>query len=135
MVRSRANPRRLSPTQIARLLADCPDELCDLVLELRDLVCRAAPGSTEAIKFGCLCYFKPDQPYGAIGGNVCMIGWREDCVHLAFIHGASLPDPDGLLKGHGKAKRFVEIRSSADIHQAAVGRLVEAALAYRPGSS
>jgi hypothetical protein len=126
------NPRRLSAEQIAALLRDCPDELCDLVLELRDLVCRVAAASTEAVKFGCLCYFKPDQPYGVIGGNVCMIGWREDAVRLAFIHGAYLPDPEGLLKGSGKAKRYVEIRSRADIRQPAVTHLIRAALAYTP---
>jgi hypothetical protein len=126
------NPRRLTGEQIAALLAGCPDPLCDLVLELRDLVCRVAAGSAEGVKFGCLCYFKPDRPYGAIGGNVCMIGWREDCVHLAFIHGAALPDPTGLLKGTGKAKRFVELRSRADIRQPAVTQLIHAALAYTP---
>jgi hypothetical protein len=124
--------RRLTPEQIAAVLAECPDELCDLVLELRDLVCEVAPSVTEAIKFGRLSYFKPGQPYGSIGGNVCMIAWREDCVHLAFIHGAALPDPEQLLKGDAKAKRFIEIRSSADIHQPTVKRLIKAALAYTP---
>jgi hypothetical protein len=123
-------PRRLPAEKIAALLEDCPDELCDVVLELRDLVCRVAAASTEAVKFGCLCYFKPGQPYGAIGGNVCLIAWREDSVHLAFIHGASLPDPAGLLKGGSKAKRYVEIRSRADIRQPAVTHLIKAALAY-----
>ncbi len=132
MAQSRANSRRLTPEQIARVLGDCPDELCDVVLELRDLVCKVAPAAAEAIKFGALSYFKPDQPYGSIGGNVCMIGWREDCVHLAFIHGASLPDPDGLLKGTAKAKRFVEIRSRVDLRQPAITHLIEAALAYTP---
>jgi len=127
-------PRRLSAEQIAALLRDCPDELCDVVLELRHLVCRVAAASTEAVKFGCLCYFKPGQPYGAIGGNVCMIGWREDAVRLAFIHGAYLPDPEGLLKGAGKAKRHVEIRSRADIRRPAVTQLIQAAMSYSPES-
>ncbi len=29
-------------------------------------------------------------------------------LHLGFIHGAALPDPDGLLRRTGKAKRYVE---------------------------
>jgi hypothetical protein len=132
MAPSHADSHRLTPDQIAALLADCPDELCDLVLELRDLVCQVASTATEAIKFGSLSYFKPDHPYGSIGGNVCMIAWREDCVYLAFLHGAALPDPAQLLKGHGKAKRHVEIRSPADIHRPQVTHLIEAALAYTP---
>ena len=124
--------QRLTLEEIAGLLDDCPGELCDLVLELREVVCKAAPNAVEAIKFNSFCYFKPDHPYGAIGGNVCGIGWRGDHVVLTFIHGASLPDPDGLFQGKGKAMRHVPIRSSADIHRPAVGRLIRAAVAYSP---
>jgi hypothetical protein len=124
--------QRLTMAQIAEYLAECPGELCDLVLELRDLVCKVAGGSVEAIKFGALTYSKPEHPYGSIGGNVCMISWRDEQVQLSFIHGVCLPDPEGLLKGKAKSKRFVEIRSSDDIRRPAVAELIRAAVEYSP---
>lgn len=120
----------LDAEELTEYLNACPDELHDLVLELRDLVRAAAPRTCEAIRFHALCYFKPDQPYGAIGGNVCMITPRAEHVRLEFIHGAFLPDPAGLLRGSAKAKRFIEIRSRADLRRRAVRTLIRAALAY-----
>jgi hypothetical protein len=122
----------LDGTEIARYLDTCPAELCDLILELRELVQDAAPRAHEAIKFNSLCYYKPNHPYGVIGGNVCGIGVRDDCVYLSFIHGAFLPDPDGLLQGTAKAKRDIPIRTSADIRRAAFTKLIRAAVAYTP---
>ena len=124
--------RRLTGGEIAAYLAKCPSELCDLVLEARDLVDEVAGACIEALKFGCLCYFKPRHPYGAIGGNVCMIHARDDHIRIAFIHGASLADPVGLLHGTAKAKRFIEIRSAKELRRPAVAALIRAALAYSP---
>jgi hypothetical protein len=36
---------------------------------------------------------------------------QRDRVRLAFIHGAFLPDPKGLLKGDRQYKRYVKITS------------------------
>ena len=122
----------LDGTEIARHLETCPAELCDLILELRELVQEAAPEAHEALKFNSLCYYKPNQPYGVIGGNVCMIGVRDDCVYLSFIHGAFLSDPDGLLEGTAKAKRQITIRSRHDIRRESFSKLIRAAVAYTP---
>lgn len=122
----------LSGDEVSQWLATCPDDLCDLILELRELVQETAPELQEAIKFHALCYYKPNQPYGVIGGGVCMISARDDCVHLGFIHGAFLPDPDGLLQGTAKAKREIPIRTSTNIRRAAFEKLIRAAIAYTP---
>ena len=91
-------------TNLVELLADCPDHLCDLVLELRDLVRAVAPETTETIRWNALNYHKAHEG-GLVKGAVCQIVPRDDCLHLAFIHGAFLPDPTGLLDGDRKAKR------------------------------
>ena len=122
----------LDLSEIASFLEECPDELCDLILELRELVQETAPNVHETIKFNSLCYYKPNQPYGVIGGSVCMIGVRNDCVQLGFIHGAFLPDPDGLLEGAGKAKRHISIGSRQDIKRESFRKLIRAAVAYSP---
>jgi hypothetical protein len=129
------HPERLEAGEIAKLLESWPDELCDLALELRDLVLAVGPHLAETVAFKtALCYYKPNQPYGVIGGNVCMIGSRGDVLDLGFIHGASLPDPEGLLQGTAKAKRYIELRSRRDIRRRAFRKLIRAAIDYQPGA-
>ena len=118
--------------EVEVILRNCTEGNADLALELRDFVREIAPHVTEAIKFHSLCYFKPGMPYGSIGGNVCGIGEQKGTVYLSFIHGAALPDPNGLLQGDGKAMRKIPIRSSADIRRPAVKRLVQASIRYDP---
>jgi hypothetical protein len=103
-------------------------------MALRDLVLDVAPHLDETIAFRSLCYAKPGRPYGVIGGNVCLIGTRGRSLHLAFLHGASLPDPDGLLQGKAKAKRHVELTAASDIERGALERLIRAAVEHEPGT-
>lgn len=106
---------RLSAAAIAAHLADHPPDLRRLALDLRRTVLKAAPAAAEAIRFNCLCYYRDDEPFKAIGGNICMIEVRRGAVWLSFIQGAGLDDPGGLLQGRGKAKRRAPIpdRSAA----------------------
>jgi hypothetical protein len=99
---------------------------------LRRMIRRCAPAAIEAIRFHALCYVRPGEAYGAIGGNVCMIEARPGGVRLSFLHGASLPDPHRMLEGDAKAKRYVEIRSTADLERGALRALIRAAVAHRP---
>ena len=62
-----------------------------------------------------------------------MIGARADCLHLGFIHGAALPEPERLPQGHGKAKRHLDLRRRSDIRHRVFKALIRAALAYEPG--
>lgn len=126
------SPNWLTEEEIEPVLQFCSDENAKLILELRDFVRRVVPEVTEAIKFHSLCYFKPDMPYGSIGGNVCGIGEHKGTVYLSFIHGAALPDPNGLLQGDGKAMRKIPILGSADIHRSAFERLIVASMHYDP---
>ena len=114
------------------LLDEWPDDLAELALQLQAFVREIAPGLNETISFNSICFYKPDSPYRTIGGNVCMIGRKDDCLHLGFIHGAALPDPDGLLKGAAKAKRYVEIRKRRDIRRGPFRKLIRAAIAHTP---
>lgn len=126
--------KRLEGHEIAELMRDWPNEVCDLALELREFVLKAAPQVDEKIAFHALCYYKSGQPYGVIGGNVCVIGPRDDVLHLGFIHGAFLPDPEGLLQGTAKSKRHIEFRSSKDVRCMALRDLIRAAVEYDPAS-
>ncbi len=127
--------RRLEMGEIVRLFAGWGGDVEDLVLELREFVLSVAPAVDEKVAFKSLCYYKPDSPFGVIGGNVCAIGVRDRSVHLGFIHGAFLPDPDGLLEGKGKAKRHIVLRTRRDIRRTAFKSLILAAIDFSPEAS
>lgn len=120
--------RQLDQETIANHLDPLSAEERELILALRHLILDTAPGVEESIKFNSLCYSIPDAPFGAIGGNVCMISVHEDRVSLGFIQGAGLPDPAGLLSGKGKAKREAPIRTLREVHSPAVRDLIRASL-------
>jgi hypothetical protein len=102
-------PHRLAAAQLADHLTLESAEARRLVSALRRMILGAAPGAAEDVRFNCLCYYDPRAPFGAIGGNICMIEVRDGKVALSFLHGVELPDPHRLLKGTGKSKRRVLI--------------------------
>jgi hypothetical protein len=51
-------------------------------------------------------------------------------VNLYFIHGASLPDPDGLLEGNGTRGRFLRLTSAARLDDPKVIALLERAVTH-----
>jgi hypothetical protein len=125
-------PKRVDEETLASQIAGAPSRIRKLALRLRELVFSTAPGVEEAVRFHTLSYFKPNHPYGAIGGNVCMIDLREDHVRLKFLHGAALSDPDRLLQGRAKALRYIEIRPSDTWDRDSIRALVLAAVAHSP---
>jgi hypothetical protein len=48
---------------------------------------------------------------------------------LSFSHGATLPDPRGILQGGGKQNRFIRLEGPATLKKAEVVALLEAAAA------
>jgi hypothetical protein len=127
MTHTRKEATTLNAAELAAFLDTVAREHRGIVLKLRRVVRHCAPGAAEATRFHSLCYFRPSRPFGAIGGNICMIEADGRGVRLSFIHGASLPDPCTLLRGKAKAKRFVPIRSAGDSRREEVRDLIRAA--------
>ena len=48
-------------------------------------------------------------------------------VNVGFFHGATLPDPAGLLEGDGRYMRHVKLRPGSPVNTAALQALVTAA--------
>ena len=62
---------------------------------------------------------------------ICVIFPSKKGIKLGFYKGSELPDPENLLTGTGKVHRFVEIKSSQDMNNPALKRLLkEAVTAY-----
>jgi uncharacterized protein YdhG (YjbR/CyaY superfamily) len=59
---------------------------------------------------------------------VLSIAVFPDWVTLCFLKGASLEDPDGLLKGSGNQVRHVRLAAPADLDRPEVRRLIGSAL-------
>ncbi len=98
----------------------------EVVEALREVVLRTAPGVEEQILWGGLSYHRP-WVGGAVKGALCQIVTRGPAVRLDFIHGVKLPDPEGILKGRQKSKRFVAVGSVAEARRPAIAALVREA--------
>ena len=98
----------LSIREIETFLQKTQPHLRDIVFELRNLIAEVAPDATEIIQWRGLTYYHQAHG-GPVSAGICQIGIHPDHVRLAFIHGAFLPDPNHLLEGDRKAKRFVRI--------------------------
>ena len=102
---------RMLPTrQIELYLQHVPPQLRDIVLELRSLIVSVAPAATEARHPKGFTYYDAERG-GPVSAGLCQISLHRGHVRLAFVHGAFLPDPKGLLEGDRKYKRFVRIYS------------------------
>ena len=84
--------------------------LQDIILELRNIIIAVAPGVTETGHSRGFSYFFKERG-GPVSAGVCQIIIHADHLRLAFIHGAFLPDPKGLLEGESLYKRFVRLYS------------------------
>ena len=103
-------PYMLPIHHIESFLKFTPQALQEIVFELRNIITAVAPDAAEVIRWGGLSYFHEGRG-GIVSAGICQIGIEKDHIRLAFIHGAFLQDPQNLLCGTGKAKRYIEISS------------------------
>lgn len=119
--------------EIDKYLQLTPAHLQEIVHELRNLILSAAPDAVEIVRWGDLGYFHEGRG-GLVSAGICQIEIRKDHVRLAFIHGAFLPDPHGLLEGSQKAKRFIRLASFDDAPWEQLRELILSASQFDPRS-
>ena len=88
-----------------------------IIRALRRFVKRAAPGLSEAVKWGNGCWVGEHGP-------VAYVYSASGYVQLGFFRGASLKDPKGLLEGKGEYVRHTKVRAASDIDEAAFAALL-----------
>jgi len=120
-----------STREIERFLDRKPDSLKDIVFELRNLVAEIAPQATEKILWGGLSYYDASRG-GPVKAGICQIEIHANHVRLSFIHGALIADPQGLLQGEQKAKRYVRLQAYESVPWEALGELIQASAAFDP---
>ena len=118
---------------IETFLKFTPPHLQEIVLELRNIIFSVAPDTAEVVRWGGLSYFHEGRG-GIVSAGICQIGIHEDHIRLAFIHGAFLPDPQKLLRGTQKAKRFIELNSYDNAPWDDLKQLITASSLFDPRS-
>ncbi len=99
----------------------------DLAAWVREAVLEADPDLAERVYRGwrAVGFRHPEAGY------VCGIFPRDGRVELLFEHGASLPDPDGILRGDGSQTRVIRVAEPEPALRAQIGAYVQQAVAQR----
>jgi hypothetical protein len=99
-----------------------------LIRAVRSALRRRLPSAFELVydnyNFFVIGYGPTERPSDA----VLSIAAGTSGVGICFIHGAKLPDPEGILLGGGKQTRFVRVPSVSILKQPAVHALIDAAV-------
>jgi hypothetical protein len=119
---------------VESLLEGRPQNQRDTVLEIRNIVAEVAPGATETFRRYYFNYFYAERG-GPVSAGVCQVGLYDNFVRLAFLHGAFIPDPHGLLTTGMRnrlAKRWVDLYAYDQIPWEAVRALIDAQAKFDP---
>jgi hypothetical protein len=123
----------LSTREVEKSLEHIAPGLRDIVLELRNIVAGIAPHATEVLHAKGFSFYDA-QRGGSVSAGICQILIERDYVGLAFIHGAFLPDPRGLLEGEPRYKKFVRIYAYDDAPWDYLRDLIAASSRFDPRS-
>jgi hypothetical protein len=100
-----------------------------LIRAVRESVPRRLPSANELVwdnyNFFVIGYSPTERP----SDSIVSIAARTNGVGLCFIHGATLPDPKGVLLGSGSQTRFIRLESASALARPEVEALVAAAIA------
>lgn len=101
----------LPTTVIENHFRSLSPEKMEILLELRNLIAKAQPDAEEVIRRQGLVYYDSRRG-GPVSAGICQILIIHGELRLAFIHGAFMPDPTGLLVNEGGSrmvKRYVPL--------------------------
>jgi hypothetical protein len=121
----------LPTSQLSIFLQKVPPELQDIVLELRSLIASVAPYAIEVRHSRGFSYYD-DRRGGPVSAGICQIIIFKDHIRLAFIHGAFLPDPHGLLQGEAKYKKYIRLDSFSGTPWDYLKTMIEASANFDP---
>jgi hypothetical protein len=116
--------------QVAGFISKFEPTIARIVRESRSLLRTQFPGANELVydNYNALAigYSPSERTSQAVFSLAVYPRW----VDLYFMHGRSLPDPDGLLRGNGKQGAFVRLTESNTLRLPAVRRLIDEALKH-----
>ena len=129
---SRTHPHVDSPSddELRRIVEAKKPAVREVYLEVAPARARAVPGVAYSVDSvdGQIGYGA--RQFGYDGWGMAALAPFTSWVSLAFLRGARLEDPNGLLEGTGAGVRHVKLRSAEQLAQTAdaIRRLLEQAV-------
>jgi hypothetical protein len=115
--------------QLAGFIAKFDPEVASFIHNVRAALRRRMPTAFELVydnyNFFVIGYSSTER------ASDCILSLAADAngIQLMFYYGATLPDPQGLLRGSGVQNRGLRLHSAADLAKAEVEALIAAAIA------
>jgi len=97
-----------------------PGELGAIARKWFEVMRQCGDEVRELLHDGCPVACLGDAPFGYVNAFTSH-------VNVGFFHGASLPDPAGLLQGDGKFMRHVKLRPGVSTNVSALNTLIATA--------
>ncbi|MEO7273869.1 MAG: DUF1801 domain-containing protein [Vicinamibacterales bacterium] len=98
------------------------------IRDVRRALRRRLPTANEMVydnyNFFVIGYGSTERPSDAI----LSIAAQAGKIALCLLHGATLPDPHGILRGEGKQTRSIRLESAATLSEPAVEAVIASAL-------
>jgi hypothetical protein len=125
MQMKKSAPAQPASVLIDEKIAELGDWRGKMLEKVRAIIHKADPDIVEELKWR-------GTPVWSHGGIVCTGETYKNVVKMTFAKGASLPDPSGLFNSslEGNARRAIDIREGEKINEAALKRLIQAAVAF-----
>jgi hypothetical protein len=119
--------RRPPHPQLIGFLEAYDRHILDLALALREIILEEAPDATESIYqvYTVAIWFGFSDK---MKDMFCYIATNAGHINLGFPRGSTLPDPNRVLEGEGKAMRHIKFRSLRDLERPFVRRYLQAAM-------
>jgi hypothetical protein len=101
--------------------------IADLALALREIVLEEVPDASESVYqvYTVAIWFGFSEKMKHM---FCYITTSSRHINLGFPRGASLPDPNRVMEGEGKAMRHVKFRELRELERPFVRRYIRAAV-------
>ena len=119
--------RRPPDPQLLGFLEAYERPIADLALALREIVLEEAPDASESIYrvYTVAIWFGLS---GKMKDMFCYIATNARHINLGFPRGSTLPDPNHVLEGDGKAMRHIKFASLRDLERPFVRRYIRASI-------
>ena len=116
--------RRQAERELASFIARFEPKYARLIKACRAELRKILPTAVELVydnyNFFVIGYCSSERPSDCI----VSIAAAANGVGLSFYHGASLPDPSGILEGSGKQNRFIRLPNASRLSEPEVLELI-----------
>jgi hypothetical protein len=101
--------------------------IADLALALREIILEEVPDASESIYqvYTVAVWFGFS---GKMKDMFCYIATSADHINLGFPRGSTLPDPNRVLEGEGKAMHHIKFAGIAELERNYVRRYIQASI-------